>query len=90
MGSPQGEVQDKNHGTSFDGARTVFYDENAIEFSDPDHSEHENRFILLGMSAKLRVLIVCHCLRRSETVIRIISARKADREEERAYWRLRK
>ncbi|MFQ5729455.1 MAG: BrnT family toxin [Waddliaceae bacterium] len=71
-------------------ARTFFYDEYAIQFSDPDHSEDENRFILLGISFKLRVLVVCHCLRKSETVIRIFSARMADKVEEHEYWRLRK
>lgn len=80
----------KKHGISFDEARTVFYDENAVQFFDPDHSEDEDRFILLGISFKLRVLVVCHCFRKSETVVRIISARKADKDEERVYWRLRK
>ena len=80
----------KKYGISFDEARMVFYDENAIQFFDPDHSEDEDRFILLGISFKLRVLIVCHCCRKSETVIRIISARKADKDEENEYWRLRK
>ena len=80
----------KKHGVSFDEARTVFYDENAVQFFDPDHSEDENRFILLGISFKLRALVVCHCFRKSETVVRIISARKADKDEERVYWRLGK
>ncbi|MBW1942769.1 MAG: BrnT family toxin [Deltaproteobacteria bacterium] len=80
----------KKHGVSFNEARTVFYDENAIQFSDPDHSESEDRFILLGISLKLRILIVCHCFRESETVVRIISARKADGDEEKEYWRLRR
>ncbi len=80
----------KKHGISYDEARTVFYDENAVQFFDPDHSEDEDRFILLGISFKLRALVVCHCFRKSETVIRIISARKADKDEERVYWRLRK
>ncbi|MFZ1986077.1 MAG: BrnT family toxin [Desulfatitalea sp.] len=80
----------KKHGVPFDEARAVFYDENAIQFYDPDHSENEDRFILLGLSFKLRVLVVCHCLRESETVIRIISARKADAEEENEYWRSRR
>jgi hypothetical protein len=77
----------KKYGVSFDEARTVFYDENAIQFFDPDHSEDEDRFILLGISFKLRILVVCHCLRKSETVVRIISARKADGNEENEYWR---
>jgi uncharacterized DUF497 family protein len=80
----------KNHGISFDEASTTFYDENAIQFFDPDHSEDEDRFILLGISFKLKVLVVCHCFRKEETVVRIISARKADRGEEKDYWRLRK
>ncbi len=80
----------KKHGISFDEASTAFYDENAIQFFDPDHSKEEDRFILLGISFKLRVLVVCHCFRKEETVVRIISARKADRGEEQEYWRLRK
>jgi uncharacterized DUF497 family protein len=80
----------KKHGIAFDEARTVFSDENAVQFFDPDHSEEEDRFILLGMSAKLRVIIVCHCFRESETVVRVFSARKADKNEEREYWRRRR
>ena len=80
----------KKHGISFDEAQTVFFDENAIQFFDPDHSDDEDRFILLGTSFKLRALVVCHCFRESETIIRIISARKADNDEENEYWRYRK
>lgn len=80
----------KKHGVSFDEARSIFYDENAIQYFDPDHSKSEDRFILLGISIKLRVLVVCHCFRESETVVRIISARKADQNEENEYWRNRK
>lgn len=76
----------RKHGLSFEEARSAFYDENATVFFDPDHADDEDRFILLGMSFKLRVLVVCHCFRESETVVRIISARKADRREERDYW----
>lgn len=76
---------ERKHGVSFGEAQTVFYDENAREFFDPDHSEEEDRFIMLGLSACLRVLVVCHCHRQDET-IRIISARKADTEEEKDYW----
>ena len=79
----------EKHGVSFEEARTAFYDENAIQFFDPDHSEDEDRFILLGVSPKLRILVVCHCFRESETVVRIISARKADKAEEGEYWRRR-
>ncbi len=80
----------KKYGVSFNEARTVFYDENAIQFFDPDHSESEGRFILLGISFKLRILVVCHCFRESETIVRIKSARKADGDEEKEYWRHRR
>ena len=84
------KINIRKHGVSFDEARTVFYDENAIQFFDPDHSDDEDRFILLGMTFTLRVLIVCHCFRESEKLIRIISARKAGHAEEREYWRLKR
>ena len=84
------KVNVKKYGISFDEARAVFYDENAIQFFDPDHSDDEDRFILLGMSFKLRILVVCHCFRESDTVIRITSARKADGDEENEYWSYRK
>ncbi len=84
------KVNRKKHGVSFDDARTVFYDEYAIQFFDPEHSESEDRFILLGISIKLETLIVCHCFRQNETIIRIISARKADKDEEQVYWSNRK
>lgn len=77
----------KKHGVSFQEAQTVFLDENAMRFFDPDHSQDEDRFIMLGMSFKLRVLVVCHCHRKNDTVIRIISARKADKHEAKSYWR---
>ena len=80
----------KKHGVSFEEAQSVFYDEHAIQFYDPEHSKSEDRFILLGASFKLNTLVVCHCFRREETIIRIISARKADKEEEREYWSKRK
>ena len=75
----------RRHGVSFEEARTVFYDENAMEFFDPEHSTNEDRFLMLGISVRLRVLVVCHCLREEGSVIRIISARKATRSEERNY-----
>jgi uncharacterized protein len=80
----------KKHGVAFAEAQTVFYDEQAQVFDDPDHSDEEKRFVILGMSVRLRALIVCHCFRESESVIRLISARKADRSEEEEYWRYRK
>ena len=79
------ETNRKKHGLSFDEAQTVFFDENAIEFYDPDHSDEEDRFLLLGLSFRLRVLVVCHCYRESQEVIRIISARKATRKERSHY-----
>jgi len=80
----------KKHGISFEEARTSFYDENAIQFYDPDHSEDEDRFILLGTSYKLNTLVICHCFREEETVVRIISARKADKDEVKSYLDYRK
>ena len=79
------ESNQRKHGVSFEEASTVFYDENALLISDPDHSDEEDRFILLGLSRRLRRLVVCHCLRESETVIRIISARKATAKEAKQY-----
>lgn len=77
----------KKHGISFEEAQTVFVDENALLIHDPDHSHEEDRFLLLGLSSKFRVLLVCHCYRKSADVIRIISARKATRKEEKQYWK---
>ncbi len=77
----------RKHGVSFDEAQTVFLDENALRFYDPDHSEDEDRFLMLGISFQLRVLVVCHCFRADDAIIRIISARKADRKEAAIYWR---
>ena len=71
----------RKHGVSFAEAQTVFFDEDAVEFYDDEHSEWEDRFILLGLSAKLRILLVCHCVREGGSVIRIISARKATKNE---------
>ena len=71
----------RKHGVSFEEAKAVFYDESAIEFPDPDHSEREDRFLMLGVSYRLRVLIVCHCFREGASTIRIISARKATKKE---------
>jgi uncharacterized DUF497 family protein len=75
----------KKHGVSFEEARTAFYDEHARLINDPDHSENEERFILLGISSALRVLIVCHCYRSEGNFIRVISARKATKSETIAY-----
>lgn len=76
----------RKHKVSFEEAQTVFLDENAIRFFDPDHSRDEDRFIMLGMGFTLRVLVVCHCYREDDDVMRIISARKADKREQTDYW----
>lgn len=72
------------HGVSFEEARTAFFDENARVMADPEHSDGEDRFVLMGLSIGLRILVVCHCYRQNEA-IRIISARRADRDEQRQY-----
>lgn len=77
----------KKHGVSFEEAKSVFYDEYAKLISDPDHSEKEERFILLGLSNSLRVILVCHCYRSEGNVIRIISARKATPNKSKVYKR---
>jgi uncharacterized DUF497 family protein len=77
----------KKHGVSFEEAKSVFSDERAKLIADPDHSEDEDRFILLGYSSSMRLLIVCHCYRTDESIIRIISARKASRHEAASYRR---
>jgi len=75
----------KKHGVSFDEAKSAFYDDHARLMDDPDHSEDEDRFILLGLSSALRVLVVCHCYRSEAGIIRIISARKATARERKFY-----
>ena len=75
------------HGVSLEEASTAFYDENGRIIPDPEHSNGEDRYILLGVSAKLRILIVCHCYRKSDSVIRIISAWRATPSERAQYER---
>jgi uncharacterized DUF497 family protein len=75
----------RRHRVSFEEAETAFLDEEALVLDDPDHSDVEDRFILLGLSATARVLFVCHCLRENGSVIRIISARRASRREQDQY-----
>ncbi|NUM52990.1 MAG: BrnT family toxin [Candidatus Hydrogenedentes bacterium] len=75
------------HGISFEEARSVFFDEHAVEFYDDEHSEWEDRFLLLGMSSRLRLLMVCHCFRESDGVVRIVSTRKATQRESAHYRR---
>ena len=78
-------INRKKHGVSFEEAATVFEDGNALVISDPEHSEDEERFVILGFSLQANLLVVCHCYRASESVIRIISARKATKNESRQY-----
>jgi len=75
----------RKHGISFEEAQTVFFDEQALLIADPDHSKQEEQFILLGLSSVLRTLVVCHCYRQEGDVIRLISARRADRQEREKY-----
>ena len=77
----------RKHGVSFEEAKSAFSDERAKLIADPDHSEDEDRFILLGYSSSMRLLVVCHCYRTDESIIRIISARKASRHEAASYRR---
>lgn len=78
-------INEQKHGVSFEEAKSVFLDERARLIDDPDHSESEERFILLGLSSSLRLLLVCHCYRSEDNIIRIISARKATAHESKAY-----
>lgn len=82
---PKAKANIKKHGVSFEEAKTVFYDERARLIPDPDHSENEDRFVLLGCSSALKLLVVCHCYRADGNIIRIISARKASRQEAKSY-----
>lgn len=83
---PEKNRLNKNkHGISFEEAGSVFYDPCARVLADPDHSESEDRFILLGLSQNLRLLVVCHCYREKDKIIRIISARKATKAEIKIY-----
>jgi len=76
----------KKHGISFEEAQSVFIDENGLLIHDPDHSDEEDRFMLLGLSSSLKALVVCHCYRKRNEIIRILSARKATRSEQKKYW----
>ena len=75
----------KKHKVSFEEAETVFYDPNGKIIHDPDHSDEEERFIILGLSKLLKLLVVCHCYRENNATIRIITARKATKNETKNY-----
>lgn len=79
------QINKRKHRISFEEARTVFEDAEAIIIDDPDHSKEEERFIILGFSIRANLLVVCHCYRADDSVIRIISARKATAREEMQY-----
>ena len=78
-------INQQKHGVSFEEAKSVFYDGEALVIDDPEHSQEEERFIILGLSNKANLLVVCHCYRTSDTIIRIISARKATKTESKFY-----
>lgn len=80
------QINIQKHNISFEEAQTVFYDELALVIDDPDHSLYEDRFIILGQSNTAKLLVVCHCYRESDSVIRIISARKATKTEASQYY----
>jgi uncharacterized DUF497 family protein len=75
----------RKHGVSFEEAKSAFLDENARLIADPEHSDDEDRFVLLWLSIQVRLLIVVHCYREQDSLIRLISARKADKSESRLY-----
>lgn len=79
------EINKKKHGLSFEEAREVFGDENAILFDDPDHSLDEDRFLIIGSIKSSKICIVSHCYRDNDNVIRLISAREATKNEKRIY-----
>lgn len=81
-------INKAKHHVSFEEAATVFQDEEALVIADPDHSDDEERFIILGLSTESKLLVVCHCYRESDTVIRLISARKATKSETIQYYDL--
>ena len=83
--SEKDRTNQKKHGVSFEEAKSVFYDDSAIQFWDEGHSDLEDRFLLLGRSSKMRILLIVHCFREPESVIRIVSVRKATKTESKQY-----
>ena len=81
------KINQQKHGITFAEAESVFFDDYAIQFWDEDHSQEEERFLLLGISSKMRILIVVHCFREEDSIIIIISARKATQNESQEYRR---
>ena len=83
--APKARANLKKHHISFEEAKSVFYDEFAVQFFDEEHSSNEERFLMLGMSSGAKLLIICHCERENGAVVRIISARKATKRESAFY-----
>ena len=81
------KINQQKHGISFEEAESVFLDDYAVQFWDEEHSQDEERFLLLGLSSKMRILLVVHCFREEDAIIRIISARKATKNESKEYRR---
>ena len=84
--SEKAHTNKQKHGVAFEEAQSVFYDENARFMPDPEHHGDEERFLLLGMSLNPRILVVCHCYRSDDAIIRLISARRATKKEQALYW----
>lgn len=82
-------ANERKHGVTFEEASTVFYDPHALVIPDDAHSYEEDRFVILGVSSAARALTVCHCYREANETIRLISARRATKNEESSYWRRR-
>ena len=81
------KINQQKHGISFEEAESVFFDDYAVQFWDEEHSQEEERFLLLGLSSQMRILIVVHCFREEDSIIRIVSARKATKNESKEYRR---
>ena len=79
------KINEQKHGVTFLEAMTIFKDDNAVIMDDEEHSEDEERFILLGISKQSNLLMVCHCYRENDDIIRLISARKANKQESKKY-----
>ena len=80
------QINIKKHGIDFEEAKTVFYDDNAVVFDDPEHSIEEERFLILGLSENEKLCIVSHCYHANDDIIRLISARKATKNERNVYY----
>ncbi|MEG3845077.1 BrnT family toxin [Microcoleus sp. herbarium14] len=81
------KINQQKHGISFEEAESVFFDDYAVQFWEEEHSQEEERFLLLGISSKMRILLVVHCFREEDSIIRIISARKPTKNESKEYRR---